>query len=100
MFLSTNATLCFRETWISLKVLAFPSRTLSQTLDLENFAMARQQLVTAGDLVLTAHGKCGLCTIDRQLLITLDDGRLACSTVALYWYLEIGLLHNIHYLRP
>jgi len=87
MFLSTYATLCFTEISVSRKIWAFPSGTLSQTLDLENFAMARQQLVTAGGLVLAAHGECSLCRIDhRRMLITLDDGRIVCSTVVLYWY--------------
>ena len=37
---STYPTLCCKEIWVSPKIMALPSGTLFQTLDLENFATA------------------------------------------------------------
>ena len=37
---STFPTLCYEEIWVSPKIRVLPSRTVSQTPDLENFAMS------------------------------------------------------------
>jgi len=40
---STYPTLCYKEIWVSTKIRILLSGTLSQTQDLENFAMGRER---------------------------------------------------------
>ena len=76
-FPSTYAMMCFREISVSPKITVLPSGTLSQTLDLENFAMKHQWYAnaisnaTAGRLVFMAamvqRQICMACTVLLEL---------------------------------
>jgi len=48
--LSTYPTLCYKEIQVSTKITVLPSGTMSQTPDLENFALAYRSLYRVTDL--------------------------------------------------
>jgi len=53
----TYSTLCYKEIWVSPKIMILPSGTLSQTPDFENFA-TRKSMALSAKLVVVSGQAC------------------------------------------
>jgi len=91
---STYPTLCYNEIRVAAKIRVLPSETLSQTLDLENFATASRSLLGVLSVKLTDGRSYGY----SRFIDCITDGRRACDASTYHTLTACSLLGL--YVRP